>query len=218
MSKIERLLQELCPDGVEYKKIGDLCNISRGVVISKQYIKEHGGVYPVYSSATFNNGEIGKIDSYDYDGEYVTWTTDGANAGSVFYRNERFNATNVCGLLRVMDTKILQTKYLYYALGIVIKDYVNTNIANAKLMSNVVEGIEIPVPHLQIQEEIVSVLDKFEELQKELQVELQLRKQQYASYRDKLLDFTKIKGGAAVNSYLYYFLRCSLTKCQVKVA
>ncbi|EPJ19111.1 type I restriction modification DNA specificity domain protein, partial [Chlamydia psittaci 02DC21] len=62
---------------VEYKRVGELCDITRGKVYSKDYIKNNIGIYPVYSSQTENNGELGKINTYDFDGEYVTWTTDG---------------------------------------------------------------------------------------------------------------------------------------------
>ncbi|WP_367699049.1 restriction endonuclease subunit S, partial [Helicobacter pylori] len=56
---------------------------------------------------------LGFIDTYDFDGEFLTWTTDGAYAGSVFYRNGRFSITNVCGLLQVIQV-ILLHYYLYY--------------------------------------------------------------------------------------------------------
>jgi type I restriction enzyme S subunit len=115
MTKLDRLTAELCPDGVEYKALGELCHISRGRVISKDYLRDNVGIYPVYSSQTENNGIFGYIDSYDYDFESVTWTTDGAKAGSVFYHvNEQFSITNVCGLLKARDDLQLSTKFIYY--------------------------------------------------------------------------------------------------------
>lgn len=90
MSKLNELIETLCPNGVDSMRIDELCAISRGRVMSKDYISENAGDYPVYSSQTENNGELGKISTYDYEGEYLTWTTDGANAGSVFYRNGKF--------------------------------------------------------------------------------------------------------------------------------
>ena len=98
---IERLIAELCPDGVELKSIGEICQINRGRVMSKDYLRDNAGEYPVYSSQTVDDGVFGSINTYDYDGEYLTWTTDGANAGSIFYRNGKFSITNVCGLLKV---------------------------------------------------------------------------------------------------------------------
>ena len=101
MSKLSELIAHLCPDGAPKYYVGDICDISRGRVMSKDYIRENEGEYPVYSSQTENNGELGRISTFDFDGEYLTWTTDGANAGTVFYRNGKFSITNVCGLLRV---------------------------------------------------------------------------------------------------------------------
>ena len=121
MSKLEELIAKLCPNGVEYKKIGDICNICRGVVMSKDFIRDNIGDYPVYSSQTENNGELGKISTYNFDGEYITWTTDGANAGSVFYRNGKFSVTNVCGVLEIKD-KNVSAKFLYYILLHLIAD------------------------------------------------------------------------------------------------
>ena len=121
--------------GYRVCRVEDICNISRGIVISKDTIKEHSGDYPVYSSQTENNGVLGKIDTYRYDGEYLTWTTDGANAGTVFKRSGKFNITNVCGLLELKD-KDVDIDYLYYALSTSSKKYVNSGMGNAKLMSN----------------------------------------------------------------------------------
>ena len=101
MSRLEELLEALCPDGVESRRVDEICDISRGKVMSKDFIQSNEGEYPVYSSQTENDGELGRISSYAYDGEYLTWTTDGANAGSVFYRKGKFSITNVCGLLKV---------------------------------------------------------------------------------------------------------------------
>ena len=66
MSKLDELIKELCPDGVEYFKIKDIFDISRGIVISKQDIIDNIGEYPVYSSQTENNGELRRINTYAY--------------------------------------------------------------------------------------------------------------------------------------------------------
>ena len=186
MSRLEELIQELCPYGVDYKRIDEICNISRGRVISKDYIQANQGEYPVYSSQTENDGELGKISSFDYEGEYLTWTTDGANAGSVFYRNGKFSITNVCGLLRVNKDDVI-TRYIYHSLQIEAPKYVNKGMGNPKLMSNVMARIKLPVPPLEVQREIVRVLDSFTLLTAELTAELTARKKQYSYYRDELL-------------------------------
>lgn len=193
MNKLEELIQELCPNGVKYRTVGDICNICRGVVISKDFIRDNVGAYPVYSSQTENNGELGKINTYSFDGEYLTWTTDGANAGSVFYRNGKFSVTNVCGVLEMKDNNI-SAKFLFYVLQTSVKPYVNKGMGNPKLMSNVMARVKVPVPPIEVQEEIVRILDKFTELTAELTAELTeeltARKKQYEFYRDNILNFS----------------------------
>ena len=192
MSTLKELLNKHCPDGVEYKQIKDIAKINRGIIISKKYIEENKGDYPVYSSQTENNGELGRINNYAYDGEYLTWTTDGANAGSVFYRNEKFNITNVCGLIKITESNVI-TKFVYYILRIYAPKYVNRGMGNCKLMSNVMESIKIPIPPIEVQKEIVRILDEFTEktikLQELLHRETILRKKQYEYYKGKLLTF-----------------------------
>ena len=192
MSKIEELIKKLCPNGVEYKNIQELCKISRGKVMSKDFIKSNAGEYPVYSSQTENNGELGKISTYDFDGEYLTWTTDGANAGSVFYRKGKFSVTNVCGLLEIKN-KVMIPKFLYYVLSIEAPKYVNAGMGNPKLMSNVMAKIRVAVPPLEVQCEIVHILDKFTLLSAELSAELKAREKQYQFYLNNLLDIEKLK-------------------------
>lgn len=183
---------------VEYKRVGELCDITRGKVYSKDYIKNNIGIYPVYSSQTENNGELGKINTYDFDGEYVTWTTDGAYAGSTFYRNGKFSITNVCGLLKVKNFNELVPKYLHYILKINTHNYVNGGSGNPKLMSNVMANIVLPIPSLEIQNKIVQILDKLELYTKDINTGLPLevseRKKQYNYYLNKLLTF-KTGGG-----------------------
>ncbi|GAA9665100.1 restriction endonuclease subunit S [Helicobacter pylori] len=190
MNRIENLLQTLAPKGVEFRKIGEICLIKRGRVIAKKILQENGK-YPVYSSQTLNNGILGFIDTYDFDGEFLTWTTDGAYAGSVFYRNGRFSITNVCGLLQVIKDNILH-KYLYYILQITAPLHVSSGMGNPKLMSAAMQQITIPIPPLEIQQEIVTILDAFTELNTELNTELKARKKQYQYYQNMLLDFKDI--------------------------
>jgi len=192
MNKIDRLLQKHCPDDVPYVTLGNTCHINRGKVFSKQYIRNNPGVYPLYSSQTLKDGLMGMIDTYDYDGEYLNWTTDGANAGTIFYRTGKFSVTNVSGLLKPIDNKI-NIRYLMYTLQIIMKSYVSGGMGNPKLMSNVVSGIKYPLPPLPIQEEIVRILDEFSEyttsLTKGLPAEIELRKKQHEYYRNQLLTF-----------------------------
>ena len=148
--KAKQLIKELCPDGVEWKTLGEVAELKRGRVMSKEYLVENSGTYPVYSSQTANNGEIGKIATFDFDQETVTWTTDGANAGTVFHRVGKFSITNVCGLIVLRNAQKLSYKFLYYWLTIEAKKYVYSGRGNPKLMSNQVSKIQIPIPPLPV--------------------------------------------------------------------
>ena len=172
---------------VEWKPLIKVASLTRGRVISKEYLANNLGDYPVYSSQTVNNGEIGKINSFDFDGEFVSWTTDGANAGTVFYRSGKFSITNVCGLIKIQNNLELNYKFLFYWLSIEAKNHVYSGMGNPKLMSHQMEKILIPIPPLPVQTEIVKILDALTALTSELTSELTLRRKQYEYYREKLL-------------------------------
>ncbi|GAA7829663.1 hypothetical protein HpCOL21_01260 [Helicobacter pylori] len=178
--RIKMLNQILASNGVEFKKIGEICLIKRGRVIAKKILQENGK-YPVYSSQTLNNGILGFIDTYDFDGEFLTWTTDGAYAGSVFYRNGRFSITNVCGLLQVIQDNILY-KYLYYILQITAPLHVNPGMGNPKLMSVAMQQIQIPIPPLKEQIAIANVLS---DLDNEI-ISLKNKKRQFENIKKAL--------------------------------
>ena len=92
----------LIPDDWRVEPIQDISSVGRGRVISHREIaRSIYSKYPVYSSQTSNNGIMGHIDTFDFEGEYITWTTDGANAGTIFHRTGRFNCTNVCGTIKL---------------------------------------------------------------------------------------------------------------------
>ena len=217
--KNNRTFLEKLLDGaeVEWKPLIKVASLTRGRVISKEYLTDHLGDYPVYSSQTVNNGEIGKINSFDFDGEFVSWTTDGANAGTVFYRSGKFSITNVCGLIKIQNNLELNYKFLFYWLSIEAKNHVYSGMGNPKLMSHQMEKILIPIPPLSVQTEIVKILDALTALTSELTSELILRRKQYEYYREKLLseeelekvgfewkplgEVTNIKTGQAVSKY-----------------
>jgi type I restriction enzyme S subunit len=177
---------------VKWMKMKDVCSLQRGKVYSKKYISENKGSYPVYSSQTANNGILGKINSYDYDGTYLTWTTDGAYAGTIFYREGKFNITNVCGLISISQD-FLDLRFLYYWLSLTAKKYVYQGMGNQKLMSNQVEMIDIPILPIDEQKRIANILDRFEALTTDLQsglpAEIEARRKQYEHYRNELLNF-----------------------------
>lgn len=146
------------PSHWEVRAISQLCSIGRGRVISKIEIDDHLGEYPVYSSQTEDEGIFGYLDSYDFDGEYLTWTTDGANAGTVFHRTGRFNCTNVCGTLKARSSDV-DLSFLSFALSVVTRRYVRLDI-NPKLMNNVMAKIRVMLPLVPEQQAIAAFLDR----------------------------------------------------------
>jgi type I restriction-modification system DNA methylase subunit len=144
-------------------KIETICEIGRGRVISHKDIESQQGQYPVYSSQTKDNGVMGYINTYDFDGSYVTWTTDGIYAGTCFYRDGKFNCTNVCGTLKVKNESKLLPKYLPYVLNMVTPHHV-VKSANPKLMNGVMAEIKIPLPPLDIQQKIVEECEMVDSL------------------------------------------------------
>lgn len=142
--------------------ISEICFLGRGRVISGDEISKNIGIYPVYSSQTANNGEMGKINTYDFEGEYVTWTTDGANAGTVFFREGKYNCTNVCGTLKNKNEDI-DLLFLSYLLSTIAKSFVSY-IGNPKLMNNVVAKIPIKHPKsLPEQKKIAQILSTIDQ-------------------------------------------------------
>lgn len=165
------------------RHIDELCYDGRGRVINMEYINSNIGLYPVYSSQTVNSGILGYIDSFDFEGEYITWTTDGANAGTVFYRNGKFNCTNVCGTLKSKNSKIINMKYLAYILGKIACKHVN-HVGNDKLMNKSMKKIRVPVPPMNLQDEFakyILICDK-------LKFEAQERLGELNTARKELID------------------------------
>ena len=167
--------------------VDQLCQVGRGRVISKKEINENHGQYPVYSSQTMNNGVMGSIGSYDFDGEYATWTTDGVNAGTVFYRKGKFNCTNVCGTLKPKDLGVLNTQFLALSLSLVTYRYVSHTLANPKLMNGVMKSVAFSIPCIQEQEKIAAVLSNADQEIELLQQQLADLKQEKKALMQQLL-------------------------------
>lgn len=143
-------------------KVSEIADIGRGRVISsKEIANQNNPQYPVYSSQTSNEGIMGYLDNYAFDGEYITWTTDGANAGTVFYRNGRFNCTNVCGTLKLHYQ--FDAYYCSLVLANATKKYVSVNLANPKLMNNTMAAIKLYLPPFQEQKRMAQLFRKMDE-------------------------------------------------------
>ena len=160
-------------------KVSEIADIGRGRVISsKEIANQNNPRYPVYSSQTSNEGIMGYLDDYAFDGEYITWTTDGANAGTVFYRNGRFNCTNVCGTLKLHYQ--FDAYYCSLVLANATKKYVSVNLANPKLMNNTMAAIKLYLPPFQEQKRMPQLFRKMDEnITLEHKLLLSYQKQKY---------------------------------------
>ena len=139
----------------EQRKVSEMFKITRGYVLSATVTTEYPddeNRYPVYSSQTAFNGLLGYYKQYLYENA-VTWTTDGANAGTVRYRDGKFYCTNVCGVL--LSDVIKVSKMVAEALNVISKKYVSY-VGNPKLMNNVMAEIVIAFPPQQEEQDAIS--------------------------------------------------------------
>jgi type I restriction enzyme S subunit len=143
------------PESWDVQPVWQLFRLGRGRVMSHEDIAANPGAYPVYSSQTADDGVMGTIGTFDFAGDYLTWTTDGANAGTVFARTGRFSCTNVCGTLKPL--KPLDLVFFQFVLNRATGWYVRHDI-NPKLMNDVMAGIRVPVPPLEEQRRIAALL------------------------------------------------------------
>lgn len=151
-------------------EIGKAFQVTRGYVLPATVVRQDASeeyIYPVYSSQTKDNGLMGYYNDYLYENA-ITWTTDGANAGTVHYRSGKFYCTNVCGVL--LSDEGNANRCVAEILGSVSKKYVSY-VGNPKLMNNVMSEIKIYVPTIAEQKKIddfISVIDHRIEKQHEL--------------------------------------------------
>ena len=141
----------------EMCKIKDLFKITRGYVLSASMttdIQTEDMPYPVYSSQTKNNGLMGYYSQYLYENA-ITWTTDGANAGTVNFRDGKFYCTNVCGVL--LADSVVPDQMISEALNSVAKNHVSY-VGNPKLMNNVMAEITLTLPESEKERQVISAL------------------------------------------------------------
>lgn len=146
------------------RKVSEIFKITRGYVLPAAETKEVPDEvyrYPVYSSQTAKNGLMGYYSKALYK-DAITWTTDGANAGTVRYRNGEFYCTNVCGVL--ISTSGFANNCIAEILNTVSKNYVSY-VGNPKLMNNVMSEIAICIPPtIKEQQKIASCLSALDDL------------------------------------------------------
>ena len=204
MSKLEELIQELCPDGVEHKMLQEVCRFQNGFSFKSTLFKDEGE--PILRITNIKEGKLSD-DSYvyfdleDYNenlnaykvkkGDVVV-AMSGATTGKIGYNysNKEYYLNQRVGLF-VPNENVLLKRFLYHWLTMQTKNIYNIssgsgtqpNLSSIKMMKMV-----IPVPPLEVQCEIVRILDKFTLLTAELTAELTARRKQYEYYKNKLYE------------------------------
>ena len=214
MSKLEELINKYCPDGVEYVSLGEIAtDIFRGSGIKREQVTSEGipcvrygeiyTTYNVWFEECISHTELSKIDSPKFF-EYgdILFAITGEKVEEIA-KSCAYVGHDKClagGDIVVLKHK-QNPKYLSYALS---TEFAQKQKSKGKVKSKVVHSsvpaikeIIIPVPPLPVQEEIVKILDKFTELEAELEAELVMRKQQYEYYRDKMLSLEDYEGEIA---------------------
>ncbi|WP_416322126.1 restriction endonuclease subunit S [Mycoplasmopsis felis] len=142
----------------EQGNIGEVFELTRGEVLSQRKIrnKKMGEyIHPVFSSQTLNNGLLGFYNNFLFKNS-ITWTTDGANAGTVLYRDGLFYATNVCGVI-LQKTSIKPSSYFAHEINVKVKKHV-IKAGNPKLMINVLHEVLINFSKNKLEQEKISIL------------------------------------------------------------
>ena len=182
MSKIEKLIKELCPDGVEHKK---MCEIMKNISPPKKITKNDyltDGKYPILDQGQkFIVGYTNDEKSIMPEDEYIIF---GDHTCEIKYINMSFSqGADGIKILKTVN-KHNMCKFIYYAFK-----KLNFLPIGYQRHWNIAKDLTIPIPPLPIQEEIVRILDKFTQLEAELEAELEARKKQYEYYRNNLLSF-----------------------------
>lgn len=201
MTKLEELIEKLCPDGVEYKTIRDICKkIASGGTPTASKSEYYNGYIPWLRTQEVDwkdilDTEI-KITELGYNNSSTKWIPKncvivamyGATAAKVAINKIPLTTNQACCNLEI-DERIAEYKYVYYWL---CKEYINLKSlgqgSQHNINANIIKNYKLPVPPLEVQREIVRILDNFTFLTTELAAELAARQKQYEYYKEYLFE------------------------------
>lgn len=177
---------------INISKLIDVADISRGKRVTKKDLNGEQN-YPVYQNSL---APMGYYKDYNYN-ENNTYVISAGAAGEIGFCEKKFWAADDC--LVIHNTNGVLNKYIYYYL-ILKQPYIISNVRKAsipRLSRNIIENIEIPIPSIEEQNNIVSILNVFSEICnssiKGIPAEIEKRQKQYEYYRDKLLSFKEVE-------------------------
>ena len=205
MSKLDKLLRERCPNGVEHKRIGDFAMCFPGATPKTTHPEYwENGTIPWMSSGEVNQEEVTftekKITQKGYDATstkmvpantvVIALAGQGKTRGSVAIT--RISLCTNQSLCAIVTDETVLSEYLFHYMRsqyLKLRDLSAGNGTRGGLNMKMIESYLVPVPPVEIQSEIVGILNGFTNLLMELTAELTARKAQYSYYRDKLLTF-----------------------------
>ena len=189
---LESLLKQHCPNGVEFKELGEVCETLPKGTLKTSQLTANG--YPVINSGRDLYGYYSKFNN---ESNAFTIAARGEYAGFVNFMDSKFWAGGLCYPYRSNDENKLLTKFIYYHLKTNESNIMDSLVARGSIPAinkkDIDKKLKIPIPPLEIQQKIVDILDAFTELQAELQAELHARRKQYEYYRNKLLSFEELQ-------------------------
>lgn len=207
MSRLEKLIAELCPDGVEYKCLGDIAEIVRGNGLQKSDFTE-SGVGCIHYGQIYTKFGLFADKTLTYVSEELAGRLKKVHKGDLVVAITSENYEDICKCVVWLGDEDIVTgghaaivkhnqnaKYLAYCFNTL--DFLKQKVKLAqgtKVMEISPERlarIKLPVPPLEVQREIVHILDDFSLYSNELAAELAARQKQYEYYRDSLLNFDK---------------------------
>lgn len=205
MSRLEELIQQLCPDGVEYKELGEVATISRGGNFQKKDYVENG--FPcIHYGQIYTKYHLFIHDVVSYISPQTAEKQKKAVHGDIVMAVTSENIEDVCkcvawlgngeiavsGHTAIIHHKLEPQYLVYYLNSSLFYQQKLKLVQGTKVMEvspDKLKKVRLPVPPLKVQREIVRILDQFTELTEELTAELSARKKQYEYYRDELLTF-----------------------------
>ena len=211
MTRLEELIQELCPDGVEFKKFGEIATISRGGSFQKKDFTDtgvpcihYGQIYTKYGlfvdeTISFIDPAISMKQKYAVKNDIVMAVTsenieDVCKCVAYFGDEPAAVSGHTAIIHHNQDAKYL-VYYLHSSMFFAQKEKLAHGTKVIEVTPDKLNAVEVPVPPLEVQHEIVRILDRVtllrQELLNQLSAELSARRKQYEYYRNKLLPFSQ---------------------------
>jgi type I restriction enzyme, S subunit len=191
VSSVDKLIAEMCPDGVPFKALSEIADCRTGDQLNKTAM-DPAGQYPVLNGGIAPSGRCHKFNA---NANTIAISQGGASAGFVSFMGERFWAGAHCFILTLRGDSV-STRYLFHVLknGQYILQAGKQGAGIPGLSRSSLQAFQVPVPPPPVQSEIVRILDKFTQLEAELEAELEARRKQYEHYRERLLTFKELEG------------------------